>query len=564
MTFKLNKIAKKGIAIGLAAILLLGASGCSLSPNNTSSKPSTSTTITINNDYINTLKTNEFRVYDEDRNTTNITLSNVNYMKFLDLLNGQNYEFRYDDYYGLDEALQLYNENKTTKETTSTLLTDGKLDAAKLMKKVQENNTEYMSQGKTSINSFYSDMGASDMTMICNTIAEVINKECSPTQISQVANTLMKLTMFIRTGSASNAYITNNLTFVYNPNMSSLYADMQELQGKNTNETETLKQVIIHEVMHLIQYSASDSKDANGLEAGICRMYNLPNSEKRLGVDSLWNSWLLEAAAELKMADYMNIEPGTYAKRISYARSYNLSRFNELDLGTQKIEDVVFDHSLEEAYQNLELKTPEEQREFLNFLYSIELIQMDPEDFWEHYTEKTGITPTDSEKLAIRMDIRTDAVKYMTRSFYNNLADAIKEGKVADLDTAFYLIRNWELDVYGHLEYTKTSSLEHAKDFIIWHDQIQNGLFSALAESNGLTTENIITQYDEYNLQANVNNQIYDNCNLGNYPTVTSEYITTTKNNYTTSNFSKNNAVYEYIQAEQITTQTTNSNEHTK
>lgn len=563
MTFKLNKIAKTGIAIGLAAMIFLGTTGCSF---NSSYTPTTNTSnsITINNDYINTLKTNEFRVYDEDRNTITINLSNVNYMKFLDILNGQNYEFSYDDYYGLDEALQLYNSSKTTKETTSTLLTDGKLDASKLMKKVQENNTAYMSQGKTSINSFYSDMGASDMTMICNTIAEVVNNECSPTQITQVANTLMKLTMFVRTGSASNAYVTNNLTFVYNPNMSSLYADMQELQGKNTNEAETLKQVIIHEIMHLIQYSASDSKDANGLEAGICRMYNPPNSEKKLTVDSLWNSWLLEAAAELKMADYLNIEPGTYAKKISYARSYNLSRFNELDLETQKIEDVVFDHSLEEAYQNLKLNTPEEQREFLNFLYSIELIQMDPEDFWEHYTAKTGTNPDENEKISIRMDIRTEAVKYMTRNFYNNLADSIKDGKVTDLDTVFYLIRNWELDVYGHLEYTKTSALEHAKEFIAWHDQIQTGLFSAIAESNGLTTENIIEQYDEYNLQANVENQIYDNCNLGNYPASTSEYITSAKNNYTTSNFSKNSAVYEYIQTTQATTQATTDKEHTK
>ena len=41
------------------------------------------------------------------------------------------------------------------------------------------------------------------------------------------------------------------------------------------------------------------------------------------------------------------------AKKISYAKSYNLSRFDELDLGTQAIEDVAFNHTLEEAYKDL-------------------------------------------------------------------------------------------------------------------------------------------------------------------------------------------------------------------
>ena len=567
MGFKLNKIAKSGLAIGLAAMILLGSSGCALNPSYTSNSPSTTTSTTITNDYINTLKTNEFKVYDEDRNTITIKLSDYNYMNFLNMINNQDYSYAYSQYYGLEEALAMYKSVAPTKSTSSTLLdASGKLDVTKLIEKVKENNEAYMSQGKTSINSFYSEMSAGDMTMICKTIAEVVNQQFNDVEITKVANTLMDLTMFLRTGSASNAYVTNNLTFVFNPKMSGLYADMQEIQGTSTSEEETLKQVITHEVMHLLQYAASDTKDENGLEAGICRMYNLPNSDKKVPVDSLWNSWLLEAAAELGMADYLNIKPGTYAKRISYARSYNLSRFNELDLDSQKIEDIAFDHTLEEAYKDLELYTDEEKLEFLNFLYSIEITQMDPEEFWTQYTAKTGLTPTEDEKISIRMDIRTEAVKFLTRNFYNNLADAMHEGKVTDLDTAFYLMRNWELDVYGHLEYTKTSALDHAKDFIVWHDQIQNGIFSAIAESNGLTAEDIKTQYEEYNLQANVENTIYDNCNLGQYNDATSSYITSAKENYTTSNFSKNSAVYSFIlqDSEQAQVQTQSTTDYTK
>lgn len=549
MGYKLNKIAKGGLAIGMAAIIALSASGCANKYSSyTGGNPSTSVSQTYQNDYIDVVTSNEFRVYDEDLNTTNIILNNVGYMDVINTLDESDYTFEYSKYYGLDEALAMYNSTTVNKETTSTLLdANGNLDAQKLAQQVLANNKAYMAQGKDVINSFYTDISSSDLHMICKIIAEVTNKEFNGIEKEKVANTLMQMTMFQRTGSASNAYVTDSLTFVYNPTMSNLYASKQEIEGTSNSKEETLKQVITHEVMHLIQYASSDANDKNGLESGICRMYNLPNKDVKVPVDSLWNSWLLEAAAELGMAEYLNIQPGTYAKKISYARSYNLSRFNDLDLANHSIEDVVFNHTLEDAYKELGLNSEEERREFLNFLYSIEITQSDPEDFWENYTAKTGITPTEDEKLAIRMDIRTDAVKFLSRNFYENLADAIYTGSVTDLDTVFYLVRNWELDVYGHLEYTKTSSLEHAKDFILWQNDIQETLFTALANSNNTTLEDITNQYAEYNLQASVDDQIYNNCHLSNYSDYTASYITDAKDSYTTSKFSRNALVADYI-----------------
>ncbi len=582
MGFKLNKIAKSGLAIGLAAIITLGASGCtSYTPyfnynnndynysqnydqnnnsNNSYNYEQSDQTYTpqYSSDYINVLTSNEFKTYDESMTTTPITINNYNYMNFSNYIKSQPVSFRYADYYGLDEAIALYNTIKVNKQTSSTLLNEsGKLDTQKLISQVQANNKAYWDKGKTASNFFYTELSGTDMTKICNIIAEVVNSRFNDVEINKVANTLMQLTMFQRKGTTSNAYITNNLTFIYNPTMTNIYADMLDIKGNKITQEEALKSVITHEVMHLLQYSSSDVNDENGIESGICRMYNVPNKEAKVTVDSLWNSWLLEAAAEMGMSDYLNIKPGTYAKKISYAKSYNLSRFNELNLETQTIEDVAFNHTLEEAYKDLELTTPEEQREFLNYLYSVEITQTDPVDFWENYTAKTGKTPTENEKLAIRMDIRTDAVKFLTRSFYNNLIDSLAEGKVTDLNTVFYLIRNWELDVFGHLEYTKTSAFDAAKDFVIWHDQIQNEFFSAIANSNNLSQEYIESSYADYNLQASINNQTYDNCNLNNYNSATKSYVLEAKEAYVTGHFSRNNLVAKYITENQKTVDNT-------
>lgn len=554
--YKLSRLKKAGIAIGLTlAVATTAFTGGMIKIMYDAVHPTTinqssyqTDQIEVTNDYIDTIKSNELKVYDEDASTTSITLSNYNYLNFMSELDTGDYTFDNAKYYGLEESLALYQTAEITKSTNSDLLdTNGLLDANKLLQKVKENNEVYMQQGKNSINAFYTDLSSSDMTKICTLITEVVNSKFNNIEINKVANTLTQLTMFKNTGSASNAYITNNLTFVYNPSMTGMYADVKEITGETDNPEEILKSVIVHEVMHLLEYSANDNNSENGIEAGICRMYNIPNQEQKVPVDSLWNTWLLEAAAELGMSDYMNISPGTYAKKISYVRSYNLSRFNDLELETQGLEDVTFNHTLEESYRNLELNTSEEQREFLNFLYSIEITQSDPNDFWENYTSITGITPTETEKTSIRMDIRTDAVKYLTRNFYQNLADSIYEGNVTDLDTAFYLMRNWELDTYNHLEYTKTSALPHAEEFILWHNEIQTQFFQAIAESNGLTQEQVTTMYEDYNLQANVNNEIFDNCNLNNYSAYTSSYITTAKTNYSTANFTRNNAVTDYI-----------------
>lgn len=550
MGYKLNKITKTGIALGLVAITLALPTGCTKKYSSyTSGKPTTSQNKTVTSDYIDTLKSNEFRVYDEDLNTINIKLDSYNYMNFLNTLNSSDSTFKYEQYYGLDEALSMYNNQKVNKQTNSNILDEtGKIDPTKLIQQIQNNNKKYMDKEKDAINTFYSDMSTSDMTMICKIIAEVINSKFNGIEISKAANTLNELTMFQRTGSPSNAYITNSLTFVFNPNMTGMYADMQKVQGTANSKEEIIKEVITHEVMHLLQYAASDTNEENGLESGICRMYNLPNKDAKVPVDSLWFEWLLEASAELGMSEYMNITPGTYAKKISYARSYNLARFNELDLKKQNIEDIVFNTTLEDAYKNLELYTKNEQQDFLKYLYSVEITQSDPKDFWENYTKISETSPSDSEKLAIRMEIRTEAVKYLSNLFYNNLADSMTEGKITDLDTVFYLVRNWELDVFGHLEYTKSNSIDAAKDFIKWQDQVQTALFTAIAESNGLQATEVTKMYEEYNLQANVNDQIYNNCNLDAYNSYTSEYITSAKNYYSTSNFTRNSLVKKYLE----------------
>jgi len=533
---------KRIICLTLTLVLLL--SGCGSSSPNPSNSSNTETEVP---QYIEWTKTDELKRFASEKTVTPLQLSDAQCQAFINLLNAEDYSFHASSSYGLNEALQLYRSSNVQKSTDSNLLdSKGYIDASKLLASVRKNNKNEFKDGKNAVNTFYSETSNEDQTKICNLIAEVINKTCNETERRQMGNTLTKMAIFNHKGSPSNAYVTNHLTFVYNPTMSEMYADSQNLVSGESKEN-MLQSVLVHEIMHLIQHRTDDLADENGIEVGFCRTFNPDNSNKIVPVDSLWFAWLLEASAEMRMANYLNIDTHTYAKKISYVDSYNLSRFRSLKTEDDMIEQIVFKDNLEDVYKVLGLSSVEEQQRFLEFMYSVEIIQSDPEDFWENYQTVTQTSPTDEEKLNIRLTIRSEVIKYLTKNFYTNLVTAIREKEITDYETLFYLMRIWEIDVYGHLEYTKIASLDAAKSFIGWHDKVQTALFSELSTSSGSTGKQLQALYESYCLQVNMNETISDNCSLDAFLPLVQNYLSKIKTNYYTNGFIRNKDMVNYL-----------------
>lgn len=497
-------------------------------------------------EHINVPVYNELKLYAAKSSEIPISLSDEKYMSISELIKEQHTDFNMGKYYALDQAMELYRSTPFNKGTETTLLTNGKLDAEKLIEVVKRNNSVVMPDNKNSLDAFLKKLDDADIALLCKEIAKVINNASDEFDIRQTANTLENLTMFKREGSTSNAYISTDLTFVYNPIMTEGYSTMQELTGGSSEKA--WEMVIDHEVFHLIQYGASDGNADNGIEIGICRLYNASDDKKTVPVDSLYYPWLLEAGAEMMMSDYLGVKPGIYEKKISYVTSYNLSRFYESCSSETSLERVGFKHTPEEAFTALGLKSESEQLDFLKFMFSVEITQSDPEDFWEYYKLQTGETPSDDEKLTIRMGIRNDAEKYLTENFFLNFINAVHESTVNDLDTAFYLLRVWELDTFNHLNYSLESVLEYEKDFVLWYNRMQSAILSAIAESSGLDSERIETMYSEYCLQTEAGEK--DNCDLSCLSDYTQAYISATKNSYRSSNFSRIYDVAKWLDAQ--------------
>ncbi len=457
--------------------------------------------------------------------------------QLLSAINDGTSPFRFASFYALDEALALYKSSPVSKSTQSSLLTDGRLDAGKLYQTVLANNDALMNGEKSMVNAFYEELEADTIQQICNEIVKVINDTCSDESIAATANTLQRLTVFKRTGSASNAYINSSISFIVNPTMIGMYQNMQDIADPHT-ETAWL-QTIDHEIMHLIQHGANDGDDTNGVEIGFSRMFNNPGENKKLPVDTLYWSWLLDAGAELSMARYLNIDPGTYAKKISYAVSHNLSRFYEIDSSEKLLEAMCFLPSPDAAFSSMGIENENDQNEFFKFMYSVEVTQTEPDDLWDYYTAQTGRNPSEDEKTGMRMDIRTDAVQYMTKSFFTNLTHAVADGAIRDLDSVFFMLRLWEIDTFKHLNYNELASLEHADAFVLYYDRLQTSFLTALAESSSLDAQQLMSSYADYCLRLQTaDGTIKDNCDLPGLSSFMQTYIAAEKENYIYTKYS--------------------------
>ena len=552
--YKLSGPKKALISIGLVGTLTI-VGGVKVfydfeHPSDYSQNSTSIAEVTNEDKYIDGNYNMDVKVIDEqeyvkkNKSTTKINLDSINEDEFIKNLNDYSDDFDYSKYYHIEEALEVYNSvTNDNKNLSNNLIgTDGKLDANKLYNSVIENNKKYKGGKVNAVNAFYSDTNPSDIMLICNIIKEVVDSSKYDTK--EICRILEKLTIFNNTGMASNALVNDEFTLQYNPSMTDMYYKVQLTRGNNITKEEMVKNVIVHEIEHLIEYKSNDLNDKNGLEAGPFRRYD------NVSVNPLWCSWILESSAELEMANYLNVSPSTYRKPISYMKSYVISRIFEDDFDIDSFKDISFTNNLEELFEKLGIVSKSDKMDFLKFAYSVELGQFSDrcDDFWENYEKEVGLKLTDDDKLHIRMEARQDSVIYLTKQFYKGLSSAIANGKINDIETVFYFMRAWELDCYNHLEYNEYDNFEYAKDFILFQDEIQRELFNVISNSNNISYEELSNRYDTYSMKIIDDNLgKTGNYNLNNFSNDKKNFIIDLVNNYRSSNYSRNKDMKNYI-----------------
>lgn len=551
--YKLYKNGKKVVAIGLALSLLTSAGIIKMvhdySTGETSVNEyvgeSTSSNFYVDSydEYLDVQLSNEKQAVMGEKTSTKIYFNNSDYTDIIEEIDNSNYDFSMSEFYDLDNNLNIYNKNNYNKKQNSDVITNGNLDSDKLYNIVLKNNKEYMNNDKDSINVFFSETTDTYIRKICDLIAKVYNNNNRKNyaSINEISDTLTHLKIFQNNTTSASAYVSDDLVFAFNPTMMGMFSDMQEIRGNSQDGVSIDETVFVHEIEHLFQNASNDFNNDNGLETGFCRKY------ENVNVNSLWNSWLLEGSAELKMAQTLNTTPKNYDKKISYIRSYNLSRLFDNNYNIDDIVNASFSKNIEDAYTLLNITNEKSKKEFLELMYSIEITQSDVEDFWQYYQDKTKITLTTEEKESLRMDIRTEAIKKLSKTFYEGLATDIKSGKIKDLETTFYLMRLWELDCCNHLDYTNKQGFEHAKDFLVWQDGIEKKFLEVISNSNNISYTDLLEKFDNYHMSILTDSKEIQNADFSNYGSEKSDYLLSSFNSYSITHFSKVNTMVDYI-----------------
>lgn len=550
--YKLVKTGKKLLAVGLSLTLVTGTAIAGIVHSHStgsSSEPSINQTYVDSDDkYLDIEHSNEKRAVVADKISTSIGIDNKEYKEIINVLESYNYEFSMSEYYDLENTLEIYNNTLYQKKKDTSIISNGQLDLYKLYNTVISNNNAYMNQDVNAINSFLSQASKTEILNICNLIIETYNKNPEIYgDIKYISDTLSHLKIFkFPTSPESAAVSDKDFILTFNPEMIKKFTNMQVFRNNTDDDVDVSKTIFVHEAEHLLQKASNDFNYENGIETGFCRIYDKTNVNS-LNVNSLWYSWLLEGSAELKMTETLSATPKLYDIKISYIRSYNLSRIFEDSYDVNDLINSAFVNDLDSMFKKLNINDKDSRMEFLKLMYSIQITQYDVDDFWEFYEKQEGITLTKEEKESIRMDIRTEAVKNLSSKYYKGLAKALKEGKIKDLETLFYLMRIWELDCCGHLNFANEAEYEHAKDFIIWQDNVEKSFISAISNSNNMSYDELISKYDNYHMLLDVDGNIINNADFSNLSKEKQEYISNLYEKYSVTYFTRTSTMANYI-----------------
>lgn len=482
---------------------------------------------------------------DERGTSDDYTLDKINGNKFNTsavekAVDNCKYDLDYSEYYDLDNTLNVYHNTPYSKNKDSSLVTNGSIDADKLYNTVLENNKNYMNSDD--INHFYSEADSDEIKNICDVIAQTALTHKGEYDVNELSDTLSHLTVFRYLSSTAFAFVSSELCFVINPNMVSAYDNVQTANNDESDDgISVYDKVVKHETEHLLQYISNDYDKSNGIEAGFCRKYDNVN------VNSLWDSFIVEGTAEIQASEDLNTDVFNYEKKIAYLKSYELANLFNENYSIGAIEKTAFTRNLEEAFDVLNLKTNEEKMDFLKLMYTIEITQSDCDDFWQYYETETGKTLTEEEQNEKRVDIRTQAISELSKTYYKGLSKYIKNGKIEDIQTVFYFLRVWEIDCFGHMQYTRTDYYPASSDFLKWQYDVENTIFRELSKCTDMSYEDIVDSYDNYNLNATNDGNSVSYCNLSNFNTEKKNFANGIDKDYNTYKFAGTRKMVAYI-----------------
>lgn len=404
-----------------------------------------------------------------------VNYTNENNIIINNYINSIDTYYNYEELFELDKALIEYNNLNFVDNHECKI---NNLNANELYNSVIENN-------KSISNFLYEEIPESSLKNVCEFIVIVANDFINADldiDEETVKCVLSDLKIVSNPTALYNAAVTDDGTLVLSPNMLSI---VESLSFSTTD-------VVVHEIVHLLQKGCKcDLKNNSNLQSNFGIGYEFNN----LNVNSLDFSWLYEASAEKCMTNYTGSRPMTYIKMINYLES--LSLVNVLNDDSYPIEYLCFNKDINDLYDYFNVSTKEDKEEILKLLYSIEIMQMAPHDFYNRLNITQNVEVDNNLVDKVNYEIKESICTTLTKLFYKNLSNNIVN-KDTTLNDIFYLIKLFEDDLSSHNHYNDSNLYEYNEVFFEKYLNIQDNFFHELSKVTGYSEEEIINSYNNY------------------------------------------------------------------
>ena len=512
---KIKRTFTKVTSIGLGLALLIGGS---IHYINKKSEKEINSNYTYN-DYSNETNQNTYvddkiafeiikgedPIVEKTITNSSINLNISDYNEFINYVNSLNFNYKYEELYDINEAINKQSSNKNTNHSHDITNGTNVLTSELLYNRVKMNNEIFFDDQNKS--SGYKKIKNGYIKDICELLVNSINSELDNNQNinkKDVFCILYDLKIVGKNVTFNNASYDENDVLVVDKD------NIENYQFFN-NDVDAFRQIIYHEAMHIIQSVCNDKEDIGKLELGICYKYD------DLKVNPLYWSWFLEAAAEKEMGKILGEDTHTYSAPIGYYDSLILCSILNENVSVGDVESLSFEKKVDSLFKALNATTNEEKMEIIKMMYSIEIMQSKPEDFYKVYKEKYGVDlSTDTNELEnLRLSLRIDILKTLSKEFYKSLSSQVSKGNVS-LDTVFYLINVYESDVFIHLFYNEKDRIASGVEFFDFYTELQNKFFEMLSISTDYNFDEIVDLFNNYSMNVSYEGKVIKNYNLDN------------------------------------------------
>lgn len=428
---------------------------------------------------------------------------------FKEYLKSLDSSYTYEELYDIDTAYDKYKNMNFSNVSNENVI----ISSESLYDYVVKNNKEYFGDESNLESVAYSELSKSDLKAVCNELCEGIKQYVSDNSninIESVNKLLKELRVLTKRSDMAHArYFEDNLLLV---NMKKI-----EDYGKLKNIDNAFERVINHEAAHICQRAADDNLLDDINQMGICYEFDgLRNNP------FYWN-WFLEASAELQMMELLDVEQLTYPTQISYYKSLILTSILNERVSLDEFNEISYSKDVQKIFDAFDAKSKEEQIEIIKMLYSIEIMQSEPSDFYDAFKEKYNVSMSSEEVENLRLCLRIDILETMTKEFYKSLANKASDGLT--LNTIFYLIQDFEAKVYTHLHYNEKARIASGVDFFDFYKNIQDEFFEMISKNTNYELDEIIEMYNNYSMNIIEDGVKKKNYSLTSFDESTSNFL---------------------------------------